>query len=160
MTSKNNNEKIILTTSNGAPVEDNLNSLTAGPYGPILIQDFHLIDKLAHFDRQRIPERVVHAKGAGPTATMKSLMISLSIAKPSYLKRSASRLIYSSTFLQSEEKRVQRILRETLEDSQSNSTPRKETGKWSAIIPLFSSLETLRSSLTSFTLRRGTLRTT
>ena len=59
------NEKVIMTTSNGAPVDDNLNSLTAGPDGPILLQDFHLIDKLAHFDRERIPERVVHAKGAG-----------------------------------------------------------------------------------------------
>jgi catalase len=65
MTSNNNNEKVILTTSNGAFVDDNLNSLTAGPDGPILLQDFHLIDKLAHFDRERIPERVVHAKGAG-----------------------------------------------------------------------------------------------
>ena len=55
----------ILTTSSGSPVDDNQNSLTAGRDGPILIQDFHLIDKLAHFDRERIPERVVHAKGAG-----------------------------------------------------------------------------------------------
>ncbi|EGG16996.1 catalase [Cavenderia fasciculata] len=55
----------ILTTSNGAPVDNNLNSVTAGVNGPILIQDFHLIDKLSHFDRERIPERVVHAKGAG-----------------------------------------------------------------------------------------------
>ena len=39
--------------------------MTAGPRGPILLQDFHLIDKLSHFDRERIPERVVHAKGAG-----------------------------------------------------------------------------------------------
>jgi len=54
-----------LTTSNGAPVDDNQNSITAGEYGPVLLQDFHLIDKLAHFDRERIPERVVHAKGAG-----------------------------------------------------------------------------------------------
>jgi len=53
------------TTSNGAPVDDNQNSITAGEYGPILLQDFNLIDKLAHFDRERIPERVVHAKGAG-----------------------------------------------------------------------------------------------
>ncbi|KAN0045057.1 hypothetical protein ACTA71_006585 [Dictyostelium dimigraforme] len=55
----------ILTTSNGAPVDNNLNSMTAGPNGPVLLQDFTLIDKLAHFDRERIPERVVHAKGAG-----------------------------------------------------------------------------------------------
>ena len=55
----------VLTTSSGAPVDDNQNSLTAGPRGPVLIQDVHLIDKLAKFDRERIPERVVHAKGAG-----------------------------------------------------------------------------------------------
>ncbi|OMH79136.1 Peroxisomal catalase [Zancudomyces culisetae] len=55
----------VLTTSNGNPVKSNQNSTTAGPMGPVLIQDFHLIDKLAHFDRERIPERVVHAKGAG-----------------------------------------------------------------------------------------------
>ncbi|KAG0053212.1 hypothetical protein BGZ90_006274, partial [Linnemannia elongata] len=54
-----------LTTSNGNPVEDNQNSITVGQYGPILLQDFALIDKLTHFDRERIPERVVHAKGAG-----------------------------------------------------------------------------------------------
>jgi catalase len=54
-----------LTTSTGAPVDDNQNSLTAGPRGPILISDLALIDKLAKFDRERIPERVVHAKGAG-----------------------------------------------------------------------------------------------
>lgn len=57
--------KRVITTSTGAPVDDNQNSLTAGPTGPIVISDFHLIDKLAHFDRERIPERVVHAKGAG-----------------------------------------------------------------------------------------------
>jgi catalase len=54
-----------ITTSNGNPVDNNQNSMTAGPNGPILLQDFHLIDKLAHFDRERIPERVVHAKGSG-----------------------------------------------------------------------------------------------
>ena len=58
-------QKRVLTTSWGRPVDDNQNSLTAGPRGPILMQDVHLIDKLAHFDRERIPERVVHAKGAG-----------------------------------------------------------------------------------------------
>ncbi|RUS34001.1 catalase [Jimgerdemannia flammicorona] len=55
----------VLTTSNGNPVDNNQTSVTAGVNGPVLISDFHLIDKLAHFDRERIPERVVHAKGAG-----------------------------------------------------------------------------------------------
>ncbi|KAG0373488.1 hypothetical protein BGX24_011632 [Mortierella sp. AD032] len=55
----------VLTTENGNPVDDNQNSMTAGEFGPILLQDFHLLDKLRHFDQERIPERVVHAKGGG-----------------------------------------------------------------------------------------------
>ncbi|ORY01523.1 catalase [Basidiobolus meristosporus CBS 931.73] len=54
-----------MTTSNGDPVNDNQTSMTAGRGGPMLIQDYHYIEKLAHFNRERIPERVVHAKGAG-----------------------------------------------------------------------------------------------
>jgi catalase len=54
-----------LTTSTGNPIDNNQNSMSAGPSGPLLLQDFTLIDKLAHFDRERIPERVVHAKGSG-----------------------------------------------------------------------------------------------
>jgi catalase len=58
-----------LTTTAGIPVPDNQNSLTAGPRGPVLMQDFHLVEKMAHFNRERIPERVVHAKGAGAYGT-------------------------------------------------------------------------------------------
>ena len=58
-------EKKPLTTSFGMPVSNDLNTMTAGKKGPALIQDVHLVEKLAHFDRERIPERVVHAKGAG-----------------------------------------------------------------------------------------------
>jgi len=54
-----------LTTAFGIPVGDDQNSMTAGSRGPVLMQDAHLMEKLAHFDRERIPERVVHAKGAG-----------------------------------------------------------------------------------------------
>ncbi len=54
-----------LTTNQGTPVSDDQNSLTAGERGPTLLQDVHLIEKLAHFNRERIPERIVHAKGAG-----------------------------------------------------------------------------------------------
>lgn len=59
------NERKTLTTAGGNPVGDNQNSITAGQHGPTLIQDVHLLEKLAHFNRERIPERVVHAKGAG-----------------------------------------------------------------------------------------------
>jgi catalase len=59
-----------LTTSAGAPVADNQNSLTAGPRGPVLMQDYWLIEKMAHFNRERIPERVVHAKGSGAYGTL------------------------------------------------------------------------------------------
>ncbi|MDT9682785.1 catalase [Streptomyces sp. TRM76323] len=58
-------EKRVLTTESGAPVADNQNSATAGIGGPLLIQDQHLIEKLARFNRERIPERVVHARGSG-----------------------------------------------------------------------------------------------
>ena len=54
-----------LTRDTGAPVGDNQNSKVAGPDGPVLLEDMNLIEKLARFDRERIPERVVHARGTG-----------------------------------------------------------------------------------------------
>src|SRR5258707_4163140 len=58
-----------LTHATGTPVTDNLNILTAGPRGPALLQDLWLIEKLAHFDREVIAERRMHAKGAGAFGT-------------------------------------------------------------------------------------------
>lgn len=60
-----------LTTQEGQPWANNQHSLTAGQRGPVLIQDYQLLEKLAHFDRERIPERVVHAKGAGAKGVFK-----------------------------------------------------------------------------------------
>ncbi len=60
-----------ITTTAGAPVADNQNSMTAGPRGPALIQDYQLLEKLAHQNRERIPERVVHAKGWGAYGSLK-----------------------------------------------------------------------------------------
>ncbi|HEY1941215.1 MAG TPA: catalase [Roseiarcus sp.] len=54
-----------MTRDTGAPIGDNQNSKTAGPDGPVLLEDYSLIEKLARFDRERIPERVVHARGVG-----------------------------------------------------------------------------------------------
>jgi catalase len=60
----------LLTTTAGNPVGDNQNSLTAGARGSVLLQDYQLIEKLAHQNRERIPERVVHAKGWGAYGTL------------------------------------------------------------------------------------------
>ena len=60
-----------LTTAAGNPVGDNQNTKTVGPRGPVLMEDFHLIEKMAHFNRERIPERVVHAKGSGAYGHLK-----------------------------------------------------------------------------------------
>ena len=58
-----------LTTAFGCPVADNQNTMTAGSRGPVLLQDVWLLEKLAHFDREVIPERRMHAKGSGAYGT-------------------------------------------------------------------------------------------
>ncbi|PYE83781.1 catalase [Pseudoroseicyclus aestuarii] len=59
----------VMTTANGIPVSDDQNSLKAGPRGPVLMEDFALREKIFHFDHERIPERVVHARGFGAHGT-------------------------------------------------------------------------------------------
>src|SRR5271168_930462 len=66
----NQKDSPILTTTAGAPVADNQNSITAGPRGPLLMEDYQLIEKLAHQNRERVPERTVHAKGSGAFGTL------------------------------------------------------------------------------------------
>ena len=58
-----------LTTASGRPYVENDNTMTVGPRGPVLLQDYSLHEKMAHFNRERIPERVVHAKGTGAYGT-------------------------------------------------------------------------------------------
>lgn len=62
-------DRPVLTEESGAPSADNQRSQSAGPNGPLLLQDHHLIEKLARFDRERIPERVVHARGSAAYGT-------------------------------------------------------------------------------------------
>lgn len=64
-------DKKKLTTASGRPYFENEDSMTAGQRGPILLQDYYLHEKLGHFNRERIPERVVHAKGTGAFGTFK-----------------------------------------------------------------------------------------
>jgi catalase len=60
-----------LTNAAGNPVTNNQNSVTAGERGPVLLQDHHLLERMAHFNRERVPERVVHAKGTGAFGTFR-----------------------------------------------------------------------------------------
>src|SRR5450432_4945944 len=56
---------VLLTTNQGLPISDNQNSLKGGERGPTLLEDFILREKITHFDHERIPERIVHARGSG-----------------------------------------------------------------------------------------------
>ncbi|MGM8365755.1 catalase [Virgibacillus sp. W0181] len=60
-----NGERDILTTRQGRPVEDNQNIRTIGDRGPATLENYHFIEKMSHFDREEVPERVVHARGTG-----------------------------------------------------------------------------------------------
>src|SRR5690625_4638237 len=66
---ENDKKKKRLTTAAGAPVANNQDSMTAGPRGPMLLQDVWFLEKMAHFDREVIPERRMHAKGSGAYGT-------------------------------------------------------------------------------------------
>ena len=58
-----------MTTDAGRPIGDNQNSITVGDRGPIVFEDYLLFEKMAHFNRERVPERVVHAKGSAAHGT-------------------------------------------------------------------------------------------
>jgi len=74
-----------LTTNAGAPVVDNQNVMTAGPRGPMLLQDVWFLEKLAQFDREVIPERRMHAKGsAAGSESNRRATYTLSINRPTY----------------------------------------------------------------------------
>ena len=70
MADDTNKKDPLLTTDSGAPIADNQNSISAGPRGPLLLQDHQLLEKLAMQNRERIPERTVHAKGSGAYGTL------------------------------------------------------------------------------------------
>ena len=61
--------KTILTTATGSPVADDNNSISVGERGPLTFDNHYTFEKLAHFNRERIPERVVHARGTGAYGT-------------------------------------------------------------------------------------------
>jgi catalase len=75
----------ILTTNQGLPVSDNQNSLKAGDRGPTLLEDFILREKITHFDHERIPERIVHARGAGAHGYFQSYASMAKVTRAAFL---------------------------------------------------------------------------
>jgi len=94
------------TTAFGIPVAEDQNSLTAGERGPVLIQDVHLLEKLSHFDRERIPERVVHAKGAGAYGYFEVTADVTKYTKAKFLSKVGKKQMFFCAFPPSVVKRV------------------------------------------------------
>jgi catalase len=80
-----------LTTNQGTAISDNQNSLTSGPRGPALLEDFVLREKITHFDHERIPERIVHARGSGAHGYFESLKDWSKLTKAGFLSASRKR---------------------------------------------------------------------
>lgn len=131
-----------LTTATGTPIGDNQNSLTAGKRGPTLLQDTWLLEKLAHFDRERIPERVVHAKGS---AAYGELTITNDITQYSkadifsQIGKKTKAFLRFSTWQASGAQQMRSAMCEAL---RSNSTQMREIGILSATTRLCFSLKT------------------
>jgi len=76
----------ILTTNQGVPISDDQNSLKIGPRGPTLLEDFHLLEKLTHFDHERIPERIVHARGSAAHGSFAPYDIARKYSRAAFLQ--------------------------------------------------------------------------
>jgi catalase len=83
----NGQQGAFLTTSQGARLRDTDHSLKAGPRGPVLLQDHHLREKITHFDHERIPERVVHARGAGAHGVFTAYGTAEAVTRAGFLKK-------------------------------------------------------------------------
>ncbi|MFF7076550.1 catalase [Streptomyces lavendulae] len=83
-----------LTTAQGARLHDSDHSLKAGPRGPVLLQDHHLREKITHFDHERIPERVVHARGAAAHGTFQSYGTAGKVTKAAFLAKGAETPVF------------------------------------------------------------------
>ena len=81
----------LLTTNQGLRINDDQNSLKAGERGPSLLEDFHLREKITHFDHERIPERVVHARGAGAHGVFQVYESLAPLTKARFLQDPAAR---------------------------------------------------------------------
>ena len=123
----------MLTTNQGVPVADNQHSLKAGLRGPALLEDFILREKITHFDHERIPERIVHARGSGAHGYFECYEPLKDITQRIPIRRQrASARRSSCASRRSLANAAQPTRRVTCAASPSSSTRTKATGTWSA----------------------------
>jgi len=138
----------VMTTQQGIPVADDQNSLKAGARGPTLLEDFHLREKIFHFDHERIPERVVHARGYGAHGFFETYESLSDITKADVFARAGDRVpafVRFSTVAGSKGSPV------TSGGLPSSFTPRRATGTSSATTSRYFSFRTPLSFRISFT---------
>jgi catalase len=102
-----------LTTDQGVPISDNQNSLKAGARGPVLLQDFILREKIMHFDHERIPERVVHARGSAAHGFFECLESCADVTCADFLQRPGEKIPVFTAFRRSPATRARPISRAT-----------------------------------------------
>ena len=137
-----------LTTNQGVRVNDNQNTLKAGERGPSLLEDFLFREKITHFDHERIPERVVHARGAGAHGYFQVYETMARYTKAAFLQDPASARRSSCASRPSPARAARPTWRATCAASPSSSTRRKASSTWSATTSRSSSSRTRSSSPT------------
>jgi catalase len=141
-----------LTTQQGVPVADDQNTLRAGERGPSLLSDFHFREKIFHFDHERIPERVVHARGFGVHGYFEPYESLADITRADLFQRPGERTpVFVRFSTPSPATRDPSTWPATSAASPSSSTRRRGTGIWSATTSPCSSSRTPSSSPTSST---------
>ena len=131
-----------LTTPNGVRIPDSDHSLKAGPRGPVLLEDFHLREKIMHFDHERIPERVVHARGAGAHGVFTANGAAAKVTRAAVLAEKGSRRRSSSGSPRCSARAARPTRCATPADSRRSSTRTRAPGTWSATTSRSSSSRT------------------
>ena len=140
----------VLTTAQGGPVSDDQNSLKIGPRGPTLLEDFHFREKIFHFDHERIPERVVHARGYGAHGFFENYKPLSKYTRAGLFQRAGERTPAFVRFSTVQAQRARSIWRAMYAGLPSSFIPRKATGTSSATTFRCSSSRTRSSFRTSF----------
>ena len=132
----------LMTTNQGVVIADDQNSLKSAPRGPTLLEDFILREKITHFDHERIPERIVHARGSGAHGFFEVTQSLSQYTKADFLQRVGDKTPVFVRFSTVAGGAGSGDRRAMCAASRPNSTPRRAISIWSATICRFSSFRT------------------